>query len=121
MSRRPLHPEDRRARIARAADARAEVTRPKTDAFRLSYGWLLVLIDVTGVRHYEDVPSDVPYDEARARLDHELRSSDRYVGGWLIQKTFDPRPLTSAEFAARILERRAARPEGAWYEDEDLD
>lgn len=88
--RRPVHPEARYAALKQTSSDASAVRVPAT-GWSWRYGWLIVLVEPNGAKHYRDVPSSVDYEGACELRDIELMADDsRYEKAWLIQKTFEP-------------------------------
>ena len=82
---RPLHPEGRHDLLREKARRESEVRVPPS-GWHWQYGWLIILVEHNGVKHYRDTHSRATYEEAVRIRDEELYEDDRYEKAWLIQK-----------------------------------
>lgn len=79
--KKPLHPDA----IEDLLRQKAHTSLPGS-GWSWPYGWLLILWDLTGTKHYYDLPPAMGYSDAAAERDKEMATGD-YEKAWLIQKT----------------------------------
>ena len=84
--RQPLHPETKHDQLREAARTESERRVPES-GWRWRYGWLIVLVEPNGAKHYRHTHSTATWADAIAIRDEEMfDGDDRYEKSWIIQK-----------------------------------